>query len=54
MSPDISNEVDLTSYKFKDSNECVIVNFYVNGAIEQKDIQIFSDIDNLEIITPGI
>ncbi len=54
MSPDIFNEHPLTSYKFQDLNDCVIVNLYANGAIEQKDIEVNSDTDSLEIDTPSI
>ncbi len=54
MSPDISDDIDLTSYKFEDSNECIIVNLYANGAIEQKDIEVLNDSDSLEVSIPSI
>jgi hypothetical protein len=54
MSPNITDEIDLTSYKFEDSNDCVIVNLYANSAIEQKDIEVLSETDSLEVSTPGI
>jgi hypothetical protein len=54
MSPDITNEPDLTSYKFQDSNDCVIVNLYANGAIEQKDIECLTESDSLEVLIPSI
>jgi len=53
MSPDLIDQLDLT-YKFQDSNEFVIVKLYANGAIEQKDIDVLSETDSLEISTPGI
>lgn len=54
MSPDTSHEIDLTSYKFEDFNDHVIVNLYVNGAIELKDIEVLNETDSLEVSTPGI
>jgi archaellum component FlaF (FlaF/FlaG flagellin family) len=54
MSPNITGEIDLTSYKFEDSNDCVTVTLYANGAIELKDIEVFSETDSLEVFTPGI
>jgi hypothetical protein len=54
MSPDITAEPQLTSYKFQDSNDCVIINLYASGAIEQKDVEILSETDSLDISTPSI
>ena len=54
MAPDISREMNVTSYTFEDSQDCVIVNFYANGKVEQKDIEVLSEIDALEVLTPGI
>ena len=54
MSPDISREINATSYKFEDSNDWVIVNLYADGAIEQKDLEVLPSIDSLEVSTPGI
>jgi hypothetical protein len=52
MSPDISDEIDLISYKFQDSNNYIIVNLYANGAFEQKDIDVLTETDSLEVSTP--
>lgn len=53
MSPNTSNEPSLSSYKFEDSNDYVIIYLYANGAIELKDVDIDSDSDSLKISTPG-
>jgi hypothetical protein len=54
MSPDISDEIDLISYKFQDSNNYIIVNLYANGAFEQKDIEVLTETDSLEVSTPSM
>lgn len=54
MSPNINDDPQINSYRFQDSNDFVIVNVCVNGAIEQKDFEIFTDTDSLEVSTPGI
>jgi hypothetical protein len=55
MSPDITVEPQLTSYKFQDSiHDYVIINLYASGAIEQKDVEILIETDSLEISTPSI
>jgi hypothetical protein len=54
MSPDISSEIELTSYKFEDCNDSVVVNLYANGAIEQKDLDVLTETDSLEVTTPSM
>lgn len=54
MLPDAPTELDSISYKFQDLNEFIILNLYVNGAFEQKAIEVFSETDSLEVISPSI
>ena len=54
MAPNINDESELTSYKFQDSNDFVIIKLYAKGPIEQKDIEVLGDTDYLEVSTPGI
>ncbi|CAF2238816.1 unnamed protein product [Rotaria magnacalcarata] len=53
MLPIIRDEHPFDSYKFQDSNDFVIVNFYAKGAIEQKDFEVLTDVDSLEVSTPA-
>ncbi|UJR31273.1 hypothetical protein I4U23_018773 [Adineta vaga] len=52
MSPNLTAQPQLSEYKFEDSNDCVIVHLYANGAIEIKDVEFNCDPDVLEISTP--
>jgi len=54
MSPNLTEDVPVnSSYKFEDSNESILVTFYANGAIEQKDIEVLTETDSLDVKTPG-
>ena len=54
MAPNLTEETHLPTYTFQDSNDCVTVTLYATGAIEQKDIDVLSETDSLEVTTPGI
>ena len=54
MSPDLTEEPPLSSHKFEDADDCVLVTLYAKGAIEIKAIDIISDPDDLEICIPSI
>ena len=54
MSPDVGEAIEINSYDFRDSNDTVHVRLYANGAIEQKDIDVLTETDSLEISAPGI
>jgi hypothetical protein len=51
MSPDISSENKLTSYKFEDYDDYVVVEIYANGAVEWKDIEVLTESDSLDVKT---
>ncbi|CAF3885372.1 unnamed protein product [Adineta steineri] len=54
MTPGIIHEPhQFPSYKFEDSNKCIILKLYANGAIEQKDVDINCISDCLEVATPN-
>lgn len=54
MAPDRSHEITISSYTFEDAKDRVIVQCYANNIFEQKDIEVFTELDLLEVSTPGI
>jgi hypothetical protein len=54
MAPEISHQININSYTFEDANNRVIVHCYASAILEQKDIDVFTDLDSLEVSTPGI
>lgn len=54
MAPDTSHEIKINSYTFEDANDRVYVHCYASDIFEQKDIEVFTEVDSLEVSTPGI
>ena len=54
MLPDTSSENELTSYKFEDHDDYIIVKLYANGEVQCKDIDVLTESDSLEVSTPGM
>ena len=53
MTPSLTEEAQLSSYKFEDADDSVIVHLYANGAVEIKEVEVNCDSDALEVITPS-
>lgn len=53
MTPNLNEDIESNpSFKFEDSNEYISVTLYAQGAIEQKDIDVLTETDSLEVKTP--